>query len=106
MDTYQPIYDAVRSRIFNGDIGSAIDAAIREANIGHYVMQAAESIRQAVSEYERPSVLHRPRLTRDGSAWIALYGEDLQEGVVGCGDSPAEAMRAFDNAWYAKETVS
>lgn len=105
METYQPIYDAVRSRLCNADIGAAIETAMREANVGHYAMQAAESIRQAASEYERPSVMMRPKLAPDGNAWIALYGEDLQEGVAGCGDSPAEAMRAFDNAWYAKANI-
>lgn len=102
MDAYQPIFDAVRSRLSNCDIGTAIETAMRDANIGHYAMQAAESIRQAASEYERPSVLYRPKLAPDGNAWIALYGENLQESVAGYGDSPAEAMRAFDNAWYAK----
>ena len=102
MDTYQPIYDAVRSRLSNCDIGAAIEVAMRDVNIGYYITQAAESVRQAAGEYERPSVLMRPKLVPDGDAWIALYGENLQEGVVGCGNSPAEAMRAFDNEWYAK----
>jgi hypothetical protein len=106
METYQPIYDAVRSRLSNCDIGAAIETAMREANVGHYAMQAAESIRQAAGEYERPSVIYRPTLSLDGNAWIALYGENLQEGVAGCGDSPAEAMRAFDNAWYAKANIA
>lgn len=102
MDTYQPIYDAVRSRLSNGDIGAAVETAIRDANLSHYALQAAESIRQAVSEYERPSVLYRPKIAPDGNTWIVLYGDNLQEGVAGCGDSPAEAMRAFDAEWYAK----
>lgn len=102
METYQPIFDAVRSRLSNGDIGEAVQTALRDANLSHYATQAAESVRQAASEYERPSVLFRPKLAPDGNAWIALYGDDIQSGVCGCGDSPAEAMRAFDSAWYAK----
>lgn len=104
MDTYQPIFDAVRSRLSNCDVGAAVEAAMREANIGHYAMMAAENIREAVNEYARPSVMMRPRLAPDGDAWIALYGENLQEGVAGCGKSPDEAMRAFDVAWYKKLT--
>lgn len=106
MDTYQPIFDAVRSRLSNCDIGAAIENAMRDTNVSHYAMQAAESIRATASEYERPSVLYRPKLAPDGNAWIALYGDDIQSGVAGCGDSPAEAMRAFDNAWYAKANVA
>lgn len=104
MDTYQPIYDAVRSRLSNCDIGAAVEAVFREASIGHYVAQAAESIRQTTGEYERPSVLYRPKLAPDGNMWIALYGDNLQEGVVGIGDSPDAAMRNFDRAWYTKTT--
>jgi hypothetical protein len=102
MDTYQPIYDAVRSRLSNCDVGSAIETAFRDANIGHYAMMAMESVRQTVSEYDRPSVLYRPKISRDGNKWCALYGDNLEEGVAGFGDSVGEAMRDFDNAWYKK----
>lgn len=101
METYQPIYDAVRSRIGNGDIGAAIESAMREANIAHYVAMAAEAHRCAAAEYERPCVLFRPSIGRDGSKWCALYGDDLMHGVAGFGDSPAEAMRDFDKNWTA-----
>jgi hypothetical protein len=100
METYQAIFDAVRSRLCNGDIGEAVQSALRDANVSHYAMQAAESIRCAASEYERPSVLYRPKLARDGNAWVALCGDDIQSGVAGCGNSPAEAMRAFDLEWF------
>ncbi len=102
METYQPIFDAVRSRICNADVGAAIESAFRDANFTHYASQAAESVRCAASEYERPSVLFRPKIAPDGNAWIALYGDNLQEGVAGCGDTPAEAMRDFDKAWFTK----
>lgn len=61
-----------------------------------------QEIRRTESERQRPSVLMRPVLTLDGNKWIALYGENLQEGVAGCGDSPAEAMSDFDVNWYKK----
>lgn len=41
MDTYQPIYDAVRSRLSNGDIGAAIESALRSENIGFLLQQIA-----------------------------------------------------------------
>lgn len=102
MDTYQPIFDAVRSRLGNCDIGTAIETAMRDANIGHYAMQAAESIRQAAWHYERPSVMMRPTISIDGDQWCALYGDNLQDGVAGFGDSPAMAMDKFDAAWNAR----
>lgn len=49
----------------------------------------------------RPSVLYRPSIYPDGSKWCALYGDDLQSGVAGFGDTPAEAMTDFDRNWSA-----
>jgi hypothetical protein len=49
-----------------------------------------------------PCVLYRPALSVDGNQWCALYGENLQDGVAGFGDSPADAMAAFNKAWHAK----
>lgn len=96
MESYQAIYDAVRSRISNGDIGYAIETAIRDANISHYVERSMSAVQLAAAEYERPSVLFRPKLSIDGDQWCALYGENLQDGVAGFGDSPAKAMYDFD----------
>lgn len=50
----------------------------------------------------RPSVEYRPEIYLDGNKWCALYGVNLQEGVAGFGDSPAEAMSEFDRNWTAK----
>ena len=54
---------------------------------------------EEMEERLRPSVVFRPEVYPDGNKWCALYGENLQEGVAGFGDSPDEAMRAFDVAW-------
>ena len=103
MDAYQAVYDAVRSRISNGDIWSAIESALRDANIGHYAEMAAETIRVAAAGVEaestRPCVLFRPHVSVDGDMWCALYGDDLQSGVAGFGRSPEEAMCDFDAEW-------
>lgn len=106
MDTYQPIYDAVRSRITNADIGSAVEAVVREANIAHYIHQAAHAIAEeacrAAGAYTAPSAVYRPSLVMDGDQWCALYGDNLQDGVAGFGDTPEAAMRAFDKAWATR----
>ncbi len=38
----------------------------------------------------------KPKLIKDGNAWICLYGEDLQSGLAGDGDTPLAAIRS----WY------
>lgn len=40
--------------------------------------------------------------SRDGNQWCALFGENIQDGVVGFGDGPDAAMWAFDEAWREK----
>jgi len=56
----------------------------------------------AACEMGRPSTVHRPMLKRDGNKWHALYGGEFPEGVSGFGDSPEEAYRDFDRAWFKK----
>lgn len=101
MDSYQAIYDAVRSRLGNADVGSAIEQAIREQNWAHYVQQAAYEWTIAAGQQQRPCVVFKPELFQDGDMWCALFGADLQAGVAGFGKSPAAAMDEFDKAWHA-----
>lgn len=105
MDSYQPIYDAVRSRISNGDIGGAVrDAAERAFDISHITRLLHQEFSIAAYEMARPSAIYRPALLQDGDKWCALFGENLQEGVAGFGDTPEAAMRAFDHAWLTERT--
>jgi hypothetical protein len=69
-----------------------------------FAQQAYELLNCAHAELCRPSYLFRPRLSIDGNQWCALYGDNLQDGVAGFGDSPSLAMEAFDKAWI--ETLS
>lgn len=61
--------------------------------------RVANRIEEMVSNMDRPSVRFRPKMSRDGNMWIALYGDNLQVGVVGVGESPGEAMFHFDIEW-------
>lgn len=51
-------------------------------------------------------VLMKPKLFIDGDKWCALYGDNLQDGVSGFGESPKEAMENFDLAWCKKLTIN
>lgn len=77
-----------------------------EQNILDTVSYAAEMVKhraiEAIQSFDRPSVIYRPTLRKDGNKWGVLYGDNIQEGVCGFGDTPAEAMNNFDVAWYAK----
>lgn len=62
-------------------------------------MVKTEWINAAV-DHSRPSTIFRPRIYPDGDQWCALYGEDLQNGVAGFGNTPALAVQNFDHNWY------
>lgn len=100
-DSYQPIFDAVRSRISGGDVSQAMENVLRECfGMAHHIMQSvAQEYACAAYEQQRPSVLLKPKIYIDGNQWCALYGEDLQSGVAGFGDSPKLATQDFDKQW-------
>lgn len=51
-----------------------------------------------------PHVLMQPAIYPDGNQWCALYGEDIQEGVAGFGNTPSAACADFDKNW-ARQTL-
>ncbi len=104
-DSYQAIYDAVRSRISGGDIGSAIrDVAFQAFDISHMKVMLQQEFSIAAYEMQRPAVLFRPTVVTVGNKWHALYGPNQMEGVSGFGDTPAEAMADFDQNWLKQKT--
>ena len=105
MDSYQAVYDATRSKIGRVDSADVLERAAREAfDISHARAMLQEQIGSIGHEMMRPSVLYRPSIGLDGTKWCVLYGEDLMNGVSGFGDTPAEAMLAFDQAWWKEKT--
>lgn len=60
---------------------------------------AAELACRAEEQRARPSVLMKPKLSREGDQWCALYGDNLVTGLVGFGITPEDAMKDFDTNW-------
>lgn len=42
------------------------------------------------------AVVLRARIFKDGNKWCCLYGEDLQVGISGFGDTPERAVEDFE----------
>jgi hypothetical protein len=42
----------------------------------------------------------KPTLKQDGNQWCCLYGEDLQVGIAGFGDTPYLAILAWNKEWH------
>lgn len=103
-DTYQAVYDAVRSRISNGDVGAAIErVAFQAFDISFSRQIVQEEMCRAANEMQRPSVLYRPAISLDGNCYCALFGEDLMSGCAGFGETMAEAMADFDKNWATQK---
>lgn len=66
------------------------------------LQEAAVEQRERAHTLNLPHAIYRPQIFQDGNAWCALLGRDIAVGVVGWGDTPAEAMAAFDVAWTTK----
>lgn len=102
-DSYQAIYDAVRSRISGGNVAEAVERVAHQAfDISHYAALLHQEFSIAAYQMQRPSAVFKPRIFPDGNQWCALLGDNLQEGVAGFGDSPELACEAFDKAWHEK----
>lgn len=105
MDSYQPIYDAVRNRISGGNIGEVVrDVAWQQFDISHMKALLPQDFLIAAQEMARPAAIFHPILSRDGNQWCFLLGANLQEGVAGFGNTPHAAAAAFDQAFW-KETI-
>jgi hypothetical protein len=103
-DSYQAIYDAVRSRISNGDVGAAIErVAFQAFDISHAREIVTQEICYAASQVARPSAVYRPEISLDGNCYCALYGKDLMSGCAGFGETMADAMADFDKNWATQK---
>ena len=69
---------------------------INQRNIEH---QKRLNIIIQTAEYNLFSIL-KPKLYRDGNQWCCLYGEDIQEGICGFGESPYKAIMDWNNSFF------
>ena len=50
-------------------------------------------------EYNLFSML-KPKICKDGDQWCCLYGENLQVGITGFGDTPYKAILDWNSNWH------
>jgi hypothetical protein len=105
MDTYQPVFDAVRSRITGCDVGQILRDAIPSLDTWAIVQAFQSAASDVATQLTRPSIMLRLIPAKDGNQWCVLYGENLQEGIAGFGDTPDKAMTAFDVAWHNEKAA-
>lgn len=74
------------------DINAAIDR-----------QRASECVLERELFLCRPSVMLKVNLIKDGNMWSALYGDNIQEGVCGWGNTPDEAYADFDRVWKSNK---
>lgn len=60
-----------------------------QSDIAYYVQK---------EEYNLFTML-KPKLFIDGNQWCCLYGDNIQEGIAGFGESPWSAIINFNLQW-------
>jgi hypothetical protein len=69
-----------------------------KANHEMYEHQSRMNALIQIEEYNLVSLL-KPKIYIDGNQWCVLYGENIQDGVAGFGDSPQNAIYDFNKAF-------
>ena len=90
-EIYKATFDAIIQKIEPTEMSRAVEE--------YLINEVTPYIEELRNQWCSPSVIYRPTLSIDGNKWCALYGENLQDGVCGFGDTPAQAMDEFDQAW-------
>ena len=67
----------------------------------HEVLRHQEAMYEACTgaEYKLFAML-KPKLYKDGNQWCCLYGDDLQVGITGFGDTPHKAILDWNANWH------
>lgn len=60
--------------------------------------EAAMNVLITEQEYKLVQML-KPKITKDGDQWCVLYGDNLQEGICGFGDTPYLAILDFNKSF-------
>lgn len=71
----------------------------RDADYADRRHEAAMGVLVERQEYNLFAIL-KPKLTKDGDQWCVLYGDDLQQGIAGFGDTPYLAILDFNKAFH------
>ena len=78
---------------------------IGRSSDAHIDLRLSSITEREMSTQEKPHVLMRPKVYIDGDQWCALYGENIQSGVCGFGESPERACADFDAHWNGQNNV-
>lgn len=102
-EIYDATYSAIRSKINHCDPSTIIENWLSGQAFSHLLNTKIEEVG---NELMRPCVLLKPKLTREGDCWCALYGENLHDGIAGFGKTPSEAFYNFDHNFFHEKTFN
>ncbi len=73
------------------------DAIALALNRNNDFLEAMRNIRQASRFALEAFTVYKPKIYPDGDQWCVLLGDNVQEGVVGFGDTPRKAVVNFNH---------
>jgi hypothetical protein len=74
---------------------------VRAKEIDRATMAAEKAELYYIAHPTSHSAVRRPRLSVRSGTWIALLGQNVQEGICGFGGTVEGALRAFDAQYLA-----
>lgn len=72
------------------------------ANAARLCHETIMFVHERAYELNRPFMRYGARVYQDGNAFCCCLGDYTPNAIAGFGDTPDEACREFDKAWYAK----
>jgi hypothetical protein len=84
------------------DVERRIDETLSTQNA------ASVAQKEAFEDSRRPCRILQPDLVKTPNGWIAFYGDVSNDAslITGVGESPADAMLAFDQSYHQKLTLA
>ena len=76
------------------------DSSQAASQIIHAAHMMQERFHGYLSDLSRPSIVMKPKIYQDGDSFCCLFGENIQQGIVGWGETPEKAMGEFDRIWW------
>ncbi len=76
-----------------------------QQTVDQTLMAMQEMERYCTARPNSPAAIRHPRLCIRGRTFVALLGPNIEEGIVGFGDTVQAALRAFD-LQYSRSVMS
>ncbi len=80
-----------------------VDSSWLATQLHQVALMSADAVIETQRDLLAPHLIYGAVLSKDGNQWCWLYGDNLQDGIAGFGDTPEQAGVNFDRAWKTEK---